>query len=72
MDEADRAQIYEEQARERGIRNATLQHDAPPLIIGGKRACVDCEEEINPKRVEAVNAIRCEVCQPFYEMRSNR
>jgi len=72
MDEADSAQIYEEQARERGIRNATQQHNEAPLIINGKRVCIDCEEEINPKRVEAVNAIRCEECQPFHEMRSKR
>jgi len=72
MDEADSAQVYEEQTRERGIRNATQQHKEPALVINGKRMCVDCEEEINPKRVEAVNAIRCEHCQPYYEMRSKR
>jgi len=72
MDEADHAQIYEEQTRERGIHNARLQHKEPALIINGKRMCVDCEEEINPKRVESVNAIRCSECQPYYEMRSKR
>jgi len=72
MDEADHAQVYEEQARERGIQNARQQHNEPALIIKGKRMCVDCEEEINPKRVEAVNAIRCEECQPLYEKWSAR
>ena len=72
MDEADSAQVYEEQTRERGILNAKQQHKEPALIINGKRMCVDCEEEINPKRVEAVNAIRCRHCQPFYEIRSSQ
>lgn len=72
MDEADCAQVFEEQTRERGIRNAAQQLKETPLFINGKRACLDCEEEINPKHVEAVNAVRCELCQPFYEKRSNR
>ncbi len=72
MDEADNAQVYEEQTRERGISNARQQHKEPALIINGKRMCIDCEDEINPKHVEAVNAIRCQHCQPFYEKRSSR
>ena len=72
MDDVDNAQIHEEQTRERGIHNAVQQLKEVPLIINGKRVCLDCENEINPKRVEAVNAVRCEFCQPYFEKRSQR
>lgn len=72
MDEADRAQIYEEQTRERGVHQATLPPSEAPLYIHGIRVCLDCEEEIDQKRIEAVNAVRCQYCQSDHEKRSNR
>lgn len=70
MDEADYAQVYEEQTRERALHNLQQKKQEAPLIFNGVRVCIDCEEEINTKRVKLLDAVRCQYCQSDHEKRS--
>lgn len=74
-DIADRAQVREEQNL-----NAALALQAEraarreqPLVIDGRRVCLDCFEPISKKRLKAnPQAVRCTECQEINDARDGR
>ncbi len=65
-DQFEQASKLEELARREAIKNQQRNKENP-LIIDGKRHCLDCEDEILPLRVKSVNAVRCIGCQVHHE-----
>jgi DnaK suppressor protein len=66
MDECDAAAELQQMDREGALRVAlrTAHRREQPLVIGGERCCLDCEEPIEPERLSAnPDAVRCVVCQ---------
>jgi len=73
VDEIDDAQDMEELHRDLSIKKilARTQEEEGPLMIGGIRFCLDCEEPIPEKRLKAhPAAVRCITCQNRKERRS--
>ncbi len=73
MDIADRAQEREQvnlaQALERRAENAALDQ-RQPLVIDGRRTCLDCFAPLDQKRLKAnPQAVRCVECQQQDEQR---
>ena len=66
MDIADEAAKYNEQFHRVAMDNhfaSRPQADEQPLLIDGKRCCLDCEEPIDPRRLAAKpDAVRCTEC----------
>jgi len=72
MDEADRAQWFEDKERELAIKAATESSGEEQLIEDGKIVCLDCLKEIPAARLAiAPKACRCVGCQTVMERRSN-
>lgn len=71
MDEADRAQQYEETHRAMALTAVQgALTSGPPLIIDGVRVCHDCEETIPWARLRlGTHIVRCVECQERYERR---
>lgn len=68
MDDADRAQLREEQEREAAIQAAMLIQGGIVIERDGKRWCADCGDAISDARLEAVPyAMRCVHCQQLSE-----
>ena len=64
-DEIDAAQEREEFYKDMAIKKALQKiNDEDPLIINGRRCCLDCEQPIPKKRLNAIpDAKRCVYCQ---------
>lgn len=68
MDQFDRAQQLEQLQRDQALTAARQQPKEQPLVMNGKRVCVDCEDEIKAARlIHIPNAIRCVSCQVDFE-----
>lgn len=65
-DIVDRAVVVEEQKRVL-LLNRHHQNREKPLIVGGVRVCLNCEEAVSQQRIESVDAVRCFTCQSFAE-----
>lgn len=63
MDDFDRAQVLEQQDRDRAIAAQCLT-----LAGTGREDCADCGDRISAARLDAMpNAIRCVRCQDAHE-----
>lgn len=68
MDAADRAQHLEQRERDDVLARRSLASAAALAGAGDHRACIDCEEEIDPARLGAnPRAMRCIDCQTRHE-----
>ena len=67
-DQFDQASTLEQQDRELALQKQQ-QNKEQPLVINGVRCCLDCPTyvAILPKRIKAVNAVRCISCQVHHE-----
>ena len=64
MDEIDAAQQIEDFDRALALKKALTHGKEEPLMIDGRRCCLDCEEPISEKRLTAnPDAVRCTPCQ---------
>ena len=69
------AQEVEKRQREEALarqaeRAATREQ---PLLVGGKRVCPDCREQLDKKRLKAKpDAVRCVECQELKEKQNRR
>jgi len=69
-DDADRAQIFEEQHRARAIEVARARSMDSPITENGKRVCLDCWLPIPKRRlIASPQAVRCIGCQTIEEAR---
>jgi len=67
-DDADRAQILEEQHRARSIAVARARSMDTPLMENGRRVCLECGDPIPKARLRASpGAVRCIGCQTIEE-----
>ena len=75
VDVFDRAQTREQEDRDRAIA-AQLQRGREteqPDEVDGIRYCLDCGDEINPKRLTfRPEAVRCVDCQQIKDERGKR
>jgi len=56
--------ILKEKTKADAAKNALDQVKEEPLMIDGRRCCLDCEEPISEKRLTAnPDAVRCTPCQ---------
>jgi len=71
MDEIDRAQEVSEIYQAEVLRAHFARRNPPmPPLTKGEENCIDCGEEIDPARREAIpGAIRCVECQAGKERR---
>jgi len=70
MDDADRAQVWEERERAAAIEAARQQSGQRPLMVNGRRLCMVCGEPLSAARLQAYpTAIRCVPCQSESEDR---
>jgi len=72
MDDADRAKEREMAHRDRALANELAAHmeSEPPLIIDGRRCCIDCEEPIPEERLAArPDSVRCIECKQIKEQK---
>lgn len=71
MDDADRASLLEQQARERALAEARRQpHEEPLYDDDGVRICIDCWDPIEHARLAAApRTVRCIDCQSVHETR---
>lgn len=68
MDEADHAQRYEQQERESAPHRIRIKSVPYPLVVEGKRLCLDCHGEIPAERLRiASDVVRCAPCQRLRE-----
>lgn len=68
MDEADHAIAREQANIDRAIKAAQRNVAETPAPVTGPVYCEDCDNEIPPKRIEAVpSATRCVRCQASAE-----
>lgn len=68
MDIVDLAQQHEEMRRAIAIREALADPIRRPDICFGIIACVDCDDPIDPDRLQArPAAVRCITCQEALE-----
>lgn len=71
MDIADRAEIEEQQERDRALAEQRARAEAgadKPLVIDGRVCCRDCELPIPEERLAAnPNAARCVECKARWE-----
>lgn len=68
MDEADRAEQYEQYVRDNGIESILSVKPHPQLVVNGDIVCVDCLDIIQETRLQSVpTAARCVWCQEEYE-----
>lgn len=65
-DQFDHASKLEQLAISKALQNHQ-QKKEKPLVIGGVRCCLDCEEEVEPQRIKSVDAVRCISCQVHHE-----
>ncbi len=70
-DIADKAGELEEQQRSTALRaQSAVVVEMPRHDGDGKRVCLDCEERLSPKRLQAApRAVRCVECQDLHEKR---
>lgn len=67
-DEADIVAEFEQRDRDAALsRMQAVPQEPPDEDAEGNRYCLDCAEIIPPKRVEAVNAVRCVYCAQLRE-----
>ena len=70
MGDLGRAAWLEEQDRQAGVTRIINRKKEKPLLINGRRVCLDCENEISQQRIQALpDAVRCTICQEFFEKR---
>lgn len=70
MDDADRAKEIEILHRRAALEMAKRHPEPPQKITNGQVLCIDCDEPVQSKRLEAKpNAARCIECQCIYEKR---
>ena len=68
MDEMDKAQARQELYLEIALGEILRKPQEEPLLIHGKRRCLDCEGIIPQKRIMAnPQAVRCIGCQTKLE-----
>lgn len=73
MDDADIAQGIEAAEREHSLATHSNRPIETPLIINDQRLCIDCEEPIPSKRLQAApEAARCIFCQQLREQDHDR
>lgn len=69
-DELDRAQQCEEENTARALNQYRLSRPEEPeqLVVGGVVLCIDCDEPVQPARLQArPHASRCICCQQRWE-----
>lgn len=68
FDTAAALELHDRQAALDAHRN---RHRDRPVERDGERICLDCDEPIDPRRVERFpEAARCIGCQEIYEVRT--
>ena len=69
----DQAQNLEEQHRSKAIAAITNRTEPKAIDIDGHRYCIDCDAEINKKRIASIpNATRCIECQTLKEIKDKQ
>ncbi len=70
-DPNDSASLIEEQQRESALRaQSAVVVEMPRHDCEGERICIDCEERLSEKRLQAApRAVRCVECQDLHEKR---
>lgn len=66
MDDLDRAKVLEMRERQAALERtlAQGQETEAPLIIDGRRCCIDCGQAISPARLAArPQSVRCIHCK---------
>lgn len=72
VDAFDRAQQLEEQHRQAALNQAKANY-SQTMAQDGRRYCVDCDIEINTKRLLAApHTQRCIDCQQDFDKRQSR
>jgi phage/conjugal plasmid C-4 type zinc finger TraR family protein len=69
LDDIDRAQAIEEMQREQAIKANHKPSEAPEYDGSGNRICIECGTIIPPRRIDAINAVRCVDCQQALEQK---
>lgn len=73
MDIADRAQPREAAFQAAALAAVLNQPRETPRVINGARACLNCDDPIIGKRLEAnSDAVRCAECQQRHEHQQAR
>lgn len=68
MDDADRAQHWEERERQAAIEAALANKAADQVIVDGVVVCMDCGVEIDARRLQLVPKASCCInCQTIRE-----
>lgn len=64
----DEAQQYEQRDRERALAVMRIKPTEAPLVVEGKRLCLDCHDAIPAERLRiASDVVRCAPCQQLRE-----
>lgn len=73
MDEVDYAQEKQDLYLDIALKEYRGGYTDDPLIVNGKRRCVDCEKIVPQKRLKAnPQAVRCIGCQTEKEGKNRR
>lgn len=70
-DPIDRANEIAEQNRNQALKQQRINQEQP-CIVDGVRVCLDCDYPVSPKRIKAVNSVRCLECQTLEEIRTKQ
>lgn len=71
LDQASKRELQQMEAVLADRRAALANREAPDEDDAG-RYCLDCAETIDPKRVAAVDAVRCVACASVRERQAGR
>lgn len=72
-DIADQAEHQEEMARNMVIKShQNRKKEMPEFDNEGNRICTDCGDEIDERRIKAIDAVRCVCCQSTLEKEEKR
>lgn len=71
LDQASKRELQQMEAVLADRRAALANREAPDEDDAG-RYCLDCTETIDPKRVAAVDAVRCVACASVRERQAGR
>ncbi|MGR2912344.1 MULTISPECIES: TraR/DksA C4-type zinc finger protein [Acidithiobacillus] len=72
LDQASKRELQQIEAVLADRRTALANRETPDEDDAGNRYCLDCAETIDPKRVAAVDAVRCVACATVRERQAGR
>ncbi|MBN6741784.1 TraR/DksA C4-type zinc finger protein [Acidithiobacillus sp. MC6.1] len=72
LDQASKRELQQIKSVLEAQRAAWACREAPDEDDAGTRYCLDCAEPIDPKRVAAVDAVRCVACATARERQAGR